>query len=59
MVTPYLVGQHVVVDITTTIHLCEGGGCVRCGGCERCGGGVRCGGCGRCGGGVRCGGCEG
>ena len=27
-------GQHVVVDIATTIHLCEGGGCVRCGGCE-------------------------
>ena len=28
MVTPYLVGQHVLVDIATTVHLCEGGGCV-------------------------------
>ena len=28
MVTLRLVGQHVLVDIATTIHLCEGGGCV-------------------------------
>ena len=28
MVTLRLVGQHVLVDIATTIHLCVGGGCV-------------------------------
>ena len=28
MVTLRLVGQHVLVDIATTIYLCEGGGCV-------------------------------
>ena len=33
MVTLRLVGQHVLVDIATTIYLCEGGGSVRCGGC--------------------------
>ena len=32
MVTLRLVGQHMLVDIVTTIHLCEWGGRGRCGG---------------------------
>ena len=37
MVALRLVGQHVLVDIATTIHLCECGGCERYGGYGRCG----------------------